>query len=277
MRDQVRIKNVMKTRNLVSVRPEDDLAMAMEIMRWAGARHLPVVSRHQVVGVLTERDFLRYRAETGGNGEGASVRRFMSTPPEVIGPEDDLVRAAAVMVARGVSCLPVVEDGELVGMLTATDLVGLPIAAAAAAQPSAEPRVEVAMRRDPASVTPLAPLLEAVGIMVDQGVRHIPVIDDDRRVVGIISDRDVRTAIGDPLEALHGDLPELEELRVAGVMTTNVTTVPESASLAEAAHHFIDERIGALPVVDAQQRLIGIVSYVDVIRALQETLDAAAI
>jgi CBS domain-containing protein len=277
MREHVRIKNVMKTRNLVSVRPEDDLAMAMQIMRWAGVRHLPVVSRHQVVGVFTERDFLRYQAETGGNGSGEPVRRFMSAPAEVVSPEDDLVRAAAVMVARGVSCLPVVEDGELVGMLTTTDLVGLPIAAAAAVQPGAEPRVEVAMRRDPATVAPHSPLLEAVGIMVDRGVRHIPVVDDDRRVIGIISDRDVRTAIGDPLEALHGDLPELEELRVAGVMTTHVTTVSESASLAEVAHHFMDERIGALPVVDDRQRLVGIVSYVDVIRALQETLDAAAI
>jgi CBS domain-containing protein len=277
MREHVRIKNVMKTRNLVSVRPEDDLAMAMQIMRWAGVRHLPVVSRHQVVGIFTERDFLRYRAETGGQGVDEPVRRFMSAPAEVVSPEDDLVRAAAVMVARGVSCLPVVEDGELVGMLTTTDLLGLPIAAAAGTQPSDEPRVEVAMHRDPPTVTPLSPLLEAVGIMVDRGVRHIPVLDDERRVIGIISDRDVRTAIGDPLEALRGDLPELEELRVSGVMTTHVTTVSESASLAEVAHHFIDERIGALPVVDGQQHLVGIVSYVDVIRALQETLDAAAI
>ena len=272
----VRIKNVMKTRNLVSVRPQDELALAVQIMRWAGVRHVPVVDKHQVVGVLTEYDFLRYRAETGGTGTGQPVREFMSAPPEVIGPEDDLFRAAALMVARQVSCLPVVEDGELVGMLTTTDLVGLPLAAAAAAQPGAEPRVEVAMHRDPASVGPQAPLLEAVGLMVDRGARHIPVVDDDRHVIGILSDRDVRTAIGDPLEALHAELPEVEELRVASVMTTHVTTVTEAASLAEAAHHFIDERVGALPVVDGEQRLVGILSYVDVIRALQETLDSAA-
>jgi CBS domain-containing protein len=59
-------------------------------------------------------------------------------------------------------------------------------------------------------------------------------------------------------------------------MTTHVSTVHEAASLAEAARHFIDERIGALPVVDGEERLVGILSYVDVIRALQETLDAAA-
>src|SRR5436190_22064698 len=94
MREGVRIKNVMKTRNLVSVRPDDDLAMAMQIMRWAGVRHLPVVERHRVVGVITERDFLRYRAETGGSGGAASVRGFMSTPAEVGRPGGGLVRAA---------------------------------------------------------------------------------------------------------------------------------------------------------------------------------------
>jgi CBS domain-containing protein len=275
MSEPVRIKNVMKTRNLVSVRPNDDLALAMQIMRWAGVRHLPVVERHQVVGVVTERDFLRYQAETAGSGAGEAVSGFMSTPAEVISPEDDLVRAAAIMVTRKVSFLPVVEDGELVGVLTATDIVGLPHAVAGTTVAGAEPRVEVAMHRDPASVAPFSPLLEAVGIMVDRGVRHIPVVDDDQRVIGILSDRDVRTAIGDPLEALRRELPELEELRVSGVMTTNVTTVPESVSLAEAARHFIDERIGALPVVDSEDRLVGILSYIDVIRALQETLDAA--
>src|SRR6185436_14112329 len=100
--------NVMKTRNLVSVRPGDELGLAMQIMRWAGVRHLPVVDRHHVVGVITERDFLRYHSGTDEGGGGNIVRQFMSTPPEVIGPEDDLVRAAAVMVSRGVGCLPVV-------------------------------------------------------------------------------------------------------------------------------------------------------------------------
>ena len=53
MREGVRIKNVMKTRNLVSVRPDDDLALAMQIMRWAGVRHLPVVDRAGPATVFT--------------------------------------------------------------------------------------------------------------------------------------------------------------------------------------------------------------------------------
>jgi acetoin utilization protein AcuB len=104
--------------------------------------------------------------------------------------------------------------------------------------------------------------------MVDRDVRHVLVVDEGRHVVGIVSDRDVRTAIGDPLEALRQELTELEELKVGGVMTTDVITVREDARLSDVARQFVDERVGALPVVDSKERLVGLVSYVDVIRAL---------
>src|SRR5262245_28345335 len=121
-----KVKEVMRTRNLVSARSNDDLALAMQVMRWAGVRHLPVLERRKVVGVLGERDLLRYQVETAGLGALEPVRRFMSTPAHVVGPDDDLAQASALMVARGIGCLPVVDEGALVGMLTATDLVGLP-------------------------------------------------------------------------------------------------------------------------------------------------------
>jgi CBS domain-containing protein len=287
----MKVKDVMRTRNVASVQPGDDLALAAQVMRWAGVRHLPVLERKHVVGVLTERDLLRHRAETAGQGmrreghdqgpdEGRDqrdqVRQYMSSPAEVASPEDTLGDAAERLVREGIGCLPVVEEGALVGLLTITDIVGLALAAPGPRAAGGETRVEVAMKRDPARLGPSSPLLEAVGIMVDREVRHIPVVDGEQHVVGIISDRDVRTALGDPLEALHGDFPEIDELKVAGVMTTRPSTVREDAPLGEAARHFIDERIGALPVVDADDHLVGILSYVDVIRALQERLSTAA-
>jgi CBS domain-containing protein len=264
----------MRTRNLVSVRPDDDLAVAAQIMRWASVRHLPVVDGPEVVGVLTEHDVLRYRAEAGGGGEGDPVRSFMTKPPALIGPDDDVAAACAQMVARKIGCLPVVEGGRLIGIITTTDLLGTQIAASIAPRPASVARVEMAMKRDPATVPTYAPLLEAVGIMVDRDVRHVLVVDEARRVVGIVSDRDVRTAIGDPMEALRQELTELEELKVSGVMTTDVITVRENSLLSDVARQFVDERVGALPVVDEEDRLVGMVSYIEVIRALLVSGDA---
>lgn len=270
----MKVKDLMRTRNLVSVRPDDELTVAAQIMRWAGVRHLPVLREGEVVGVLTERDLLRRRAESKEDeGGGDLVGEFMTRPPEVIGPDEDVAAACAQMVARKIGCLPVVDGGKLVGILTTTDVVGSQISAATAGPRAGGGRVELAMRRDPASVPVYSPLLEAVAIMVDRDVSHIPVVDAEGQVVGILSDRDVRTAIGDPVDALHQELTELEEMKVSGVMTIEVITVREDARLADVARLFVDSRVGAIPVVDQNKRLVGMISYVDVIRALLAPID----
>lgn len=271
----MKVKELMRTRNLVSVRPDDELTVAAQIMRWASVRHLPVLRDGEVVGVLTERDLLRRRAERRTDDGGDLVGVFMTRPPEVIGPEEDVAAACAQMVARKIGCLPVVDGGKLVGIITTTDVVGSQISAATVGPRTGGGRVELAMRRDPATVPVYSPLLEAVAIMVDRDVGHVPVVDGEGRVVGILSDRDVRTAIGDPVDALHQELTELEEMKVSGVMTTEVLTVREDALLSEVARLFVDARVGAIPVVDADDRLVGLVSYVDVIRALLAPIEPA--
>jgi CBS domain-containing protein len=266
----VRVKDLMRTRNLASARSDDDLAVASQLMRWAGVRHLPVLGQDdQVVGVMTERDVLR------ASGGGGSVSDFMSTPAQVIGPEDEVATACALMVAHKIGCLPVVDDtNNLVGIVTTADLLGRQFSSELGSAAAGAARVSVAMQRQPATAHPYSPLLEAVAIMVDRGVRHVPVVDDHGRLVGIVSDRDVRTAIGDPVEALHEELTELEEMKVSGVMSTDMITTSEDAPVAEVARLFIQEKIGAMPVVDSERRLLGIVSYVDLIRALLVPIDA---
>lgn len=259
----------MRTRNLVSVQRDDDIGMASQLMAWARVRHLPVIDNDVVVGVFTERDLLRYRAETGGLGGLDPVGGFMTSPAEVIAPDADVVEASARIIAGRFGCLPVVDGTALVGMVTTTDLVGLHLTRPEPNGVREQPRVSMAMKRNPATVPPYYPLMEVVGIMVDRDVRHVPVTDEDGRVVGIVSDSDVRTAIGDPVEALQHEFEELEELQVSTVMTTDVVTVREDAGLLDVARHFIDHRIGAIPVVDADGRLVGLVSYVDVLRNLR--------
>lgn len=125
------VRDVMSTRRLVSIAPDDDVALALRLMRWAGVRHLPVVKGHTLVGVFTERDYLRYRAETGGLGALDPVSRFMSAPAEVVSPDDPATVASALMLSRRIGCVPVVADGELVGVVTPNDLLAADVRAAA--------------------------------------------------------------------------------------------------------------------------------------------------
>ena len=269
----MKIKEVMSSRGLLTISPDDDLGLAAQMLLWAGVRHLPVVRRGEVIGILSERDLLHHHASVE---PGATTRQpvagAMQTPAVTVSPEESVVTATTLMLSRRIGCLPVVGPDGLVGMVTRTDLLRHQLQGAVErAASSLPPAVSTVMKRAPAAVVPETDLLDAAALMSQQGIRHLPVIDPERRVVGILSDRDVRAAIGDPRRLL--DDPERrfhsERRPVSTVMSKVVITLPDRAPLTRAVDHLVHESIGAIPIVDESQRLVGIVSYVDVIQALR--------
>lgn len=110
------------TRDLVTVNEEDDLALAESMLRLGGIRHLPVVRRGQLVGLVTHRDLLRSAASQDRRTTRAGD--IMTRDIESVRPGTSLVRAARLMLEKKFGCLPVVEDdGRLVGIITEADFV----------------------------------------------------------------------------------------------------------------------------------------------------------
>jgi len=111
-------------------------------------------------------------------------------------------------------------------------------------------------------------LFDAAARMAGRNVRHLPVIDGERHVVGMLSDRDVRTLVGDASRPLRPDDAQvrLRSLRVGDAMTRDAFIVRQNAPFAEVAKVFTDQKVGAVPVVDEADRLVGIISYVDVFK-----------
>ena len=106
------------------------------------------------------------------------------------------------------------------------------------------------MTTDVVSVTPETSLLKVGKLMRDHHIRRLPVLDDAGRVVGIISDRDVRDA--SPSKATTLDMYEmhylLAELKVKNIMTPNPLTVKPSDTVEQAALLMLDHKVGGLPV-----------------------------
>jgi acetoin utilization protein AcuB len=125
-----------------------------------------------------------------------------------------------------------------------------------------------AMTAYPCSVSPEDRLGEAVAIMLQHHVRHLPVVDSASTLVGILSDSDVRTAVGEPSRYLELRGQSAAQLRVRDVMSTTVMSLAFDCPLSYAARMFADMKIGALAVTDKFGALIGILSYVDVLRVL---------
>lgn len=111
-------------------------------------------------------------------------------------------------------------------------------------------------------------LLHARETMDEAGVRHMPVVDAQGRLVGIVSDRDVHRAI-DLMRTAEG---RRGQGSIGDVMHRDVRTVRPGDSAAEAAALMIERKIGALPVVDEDERLVGIVTETDFLVVAQQAL-----
>jgi acetoin utilization protein AcuB len=120
------------------------------------------------------------------------------------------------------------------------------------------------MTVDPDAVAPETPLREVINRMKVEGCRQLPVVDDSGRLVGIITDRDVRLAMNSPI-VLHGRWQDEELIDTAtaeSCMTPNPITLTPDAPAYRAAEMLSIYKFGALPVVD-NGRLVGIITVTD--------------
>lgn len=117
-----------------------------------------------------------------------------------------------------------------------------------------------------------ASIREALQAMHDSDIRHVPVLDEDGELVGIVSDRDLRAfAPIVPVLDEAGENPQLE-LPVTQIMNTDVRTVTVEDDLAAAVDLMIEHRIGAVPVIDPDSNeLVGIVSTIDALKLMRQT------
>jgi acetoin utilization protein AcuB len=116
------------------------------------------------------------------------------------------------------------------------------------------------------TVTPETTLPEAISLTAQRGIRHLPVLDGER-LVGIVSDRDLKRAMASPATSLeaHELRYLLDHVLVREIMTGGVITVRPTAPIEEAARLMVLEKIGALPVTEGE-RLIGLLTETDVLR-----------
>lgn len=134
-------------------------------------------------------------------------------------------------------------------------------------------RVSHLMTPSPTTIRDTATAVSAAAEMQRLCLRHLPVVDAGGRLVGMLSDRDLRG----PMIGMAHDRPVLEPTTpVATLMTRAVVTAAPTDELGKVARRIIEHRIGAVPIVDDAGILQGIISYVDVLRRLADEADADA-
>jgi acetoin utilization protein AcuB len=124
------------------------------------------------------------------------------------------------------------------------------------------------MTEDPITVSMSARVADAVRLLETLEIRHLPVVDADGSLVGMLSDRDLR-GLSYPAVVGNEYLVNAQtalEAPISSIMSSDVVSVELEADIAEIVEAMLERNVGAVPVVDADGSLVGIVSYVDILR-----------
>ncbi|MFZ2198138.1 MAG: CBS domain-containing protein [Thermodesulfovibrionales bacterium] len=126
------------------------------------------------------------------------------------------------------------------------------------------------MTRRVFSVKKDTPLKEVAELMAKEKISGLPVLEDDDKVAGIISEKDFLASIGseDKTHLMAFDSECLQGQKAEDIMTSPAITVAEDASFFEISNIFIQKNINRVPVIDSEGKMLGIVSRADIVRAL---------
>jgi acetoin utilization protein AcuB len=135
--------------------------------------------------------------------------------------------------------------------------------------------VSRSMARKVTTVDKTTGILEAQSLMQRLEIRHLPVVDEDNRLVGMITDRDIRSALPYELSKGGGEPEERDKyahMTVSDAMSTDLLTISPTHTLQDALLLIEKKKVGAIPVVDDNNRLVGILSVRDLLRAFINVL-----
>ncbi len=300
------VRDAMRA-DVTSASPDTPVAEVVALLTRRGYRALPVLDgQKRLLGIITDGDLLRrggllarlnlqdQLSEADRGQQRAALRDKPQTAADImtvqlvtLSPDDDLRHAMELMVAHGLKRLPVVSDGVLAGWLSRVDLLRLmeyhqPLPLDGPPPAAAGIALTDLMVAEVAVVAPEAGMEGILAALEGSRQRRVLVVDDQRRVLGIITDGDLlrrtrpkgrrqllarlRALIDPSQKRADAALPADETART--LMSAPVITVSPETPLSEALRLLVGHKIKRLPVVDGEGRLLGLVGRGSLLRGL---------
>jgi len=274
------VKDFM-TPDVVSVEIPGNRDDVLKILKRTGISGVPVLKEGKLVGIITRKDMLRKAEET-------QLGLLMTRNPATIAPDAPIADAAELIIKKKIRRLPVVEEKDLVGILSVADLVS------AIAQLKQKQEIKDHFTSRTFALWEETPLTLVGRVMEISGVDAIPILDSEGVLSGIISERDLikNSSIEDSVETsdfsngTDDDEWTWESIRdlhtlsfgvsrvklparpVKTAMVTNVVSVPLNSEVGECALKMKRARVDQLPVVNSDKQLVGMLYDREIIRVL---------
>lgn len=260
MENNLRVADAMSKR-LVFVRAGERATKARSLFRKTGYRSLPVVdAERRLRGIITRGDMLSI-ASTKSN---VSVEGIMSSPLLYLTPDEELFTAAKKMLRANVGRAVVVSsktDRKLVGMLSSQDVLK------AILEKGYEPRkkkLSEIMSEELTCCSPEDSISKVWATMERTGYSGIPVVKKNK-LVGMVTRQDIISK-GYARISSEDEKGRIRAAAVSRVMATPALSISKDAQVEDAINLLLRRNIGRLPVVDSNNRLVGIVDREDLLR-----------
>jgi CBS domain-containing protein len=257
-RRQLKVSDIM-SREIITATTADTVFSAAKKMSENSISCVVVTDDEMVIGILTDKDILKGIAGDDRDFHRLRIGERMSSPVEVVSPEELVIVAGRTMEAKNIKRLPVVDGGLLVGIITQTDVTrGLisisPLGA-----------VSDIMTTKVATVDTGATVVEAARIMASNGISCL-IATHRQEVAGILTEKDLLKRV----VALHKDPATT---LVVDVMSFPLVAIPPSYSVLSAGKKMDTMRLHRLVVMDRTKKVCGIITQTDIMRVVRSELE----
>lgn len=260
---------------VITVTPRNTLPEARKITAEHKIRALPVMDGDRLVGIVTRRGLMRLDLSFLG---GKTPQNKVDLPEETVGdvmtrnpliahPESSLPKAARVMLENKITALPVMEKGRLIGILTNTDVLRFLIEGYSELKKKI--LVGECMTYEVVTIDPDSTLLQAHELMGTRRIRSLPVVENGE-LKGIVTRTDLMGA--DPSRLVqHRDAEASYAILaqpVSKLMISPVITVTPDEEITSAAQLMVQHKFHSLPVIDKENKLVGILTESDLFQVI---------
>ncbi|MDI6644689.1 MAG: CBS domain-containing protein [Methanobacteriaceae archaeon] len=267
------IKNIM-TPEVVQIDKDQNICDALKLMKKNKVSRLIVVNTNEknvkeLVGIITEKDIaLKLGSSKYGNLAPSHFHVSTVMHKDLINVESDqfVGEVAKKMLDNRIGGLPVLENGDIQGIITKTDFIGICMG-----KPYQNTLVKDIMTRDLITIAPHDRIVHARRLILDEDLGRLPVMEDGE-LAGMITAKDIaksmisfRKIVPDKYKAAR-----IRNLLVEDVMTQNVETINEGLSVEETAKIMLEKGFSGIPVVDDDGRVTGLITKTDLIKFIVE-------
>jgi len=257
----LKVREYMST-DLAIAAPDEPLSRIIGQMKARDVHEIPIVHKNELLGMVTLAEIAR-RRDMPPTTKAENV--LLQAPPA--SPDDDLPSVAEKMMGANFRALPVTEKKRLIGIISRTDLVR----ALSIAQEAEDIPVSGVMSSSPLCVAEEADISEARHAMASLHERSVPVVDEERKLVGVIGLKDLTSFFASQKQKERkGDMigeRSAPRVKVSSLMRTPPITLGPDAKLGQALKLMLDNDISSI-VVTKNEEPVGMVTKADVLEVV---------